>query len=142
MGEDARGGPDLLIVDDDSRIRELAEHVASRSGFFRSVTTAANGRDALQKLFGGDALPEVILTDLSMPEIDGFELVQTLKNLPMTRHIPVCMFSSSGVLYDQQHALDVGCAAFFPKPVTVPGLLDVLKSVAETATKTAAEPAS
>jgi CheY-like chemotaxis protein len=133
MADGGAGISSLLIVDDDPRILELAEHAARQTGHFDSITTAATGRDALAMIFTADRMPDVILTDLSMPKMDGFEFVQTLKQLAVTRHIPVVMFSSSGLLYDHQHALDAGCAGFFPKPATLAGLRGVLENVARIA---------
>jgi len=130
---DLGGGLSLLIVDDDGRILELAEYVALASGRFRAIRTAENGEDALRKLAADPVLPDVILTDLSMPRMDGFMLVETLKHRPDTRHVPVVMFSSSGLLYDHEHALAVGCEAFFPKPATMAGLTEVLVNVANIA---------
>jgi CheY-like chemotaxis protein len=130
MADQHTGMPVILIVDDDPRILELAEHAARETRLFDFIATAANGRDALLKILGGERMPDVILTDLSMPQMDGFELVQTLKELAVTRHIPVAMFSSSGLLYDQQHAVEAGCAAFFPKPASLSGLREVFENVA------------
>lgn len=126
------GGLLLLIVDDDPRILELAEHAARESGRFEAVVTAEHGRDALAKVFAAPRRPDLILTDLSMPQMDGFELVQTLKELSATKDIPVFMFSSSGVLYDQQRALEVGCAAFFPKPATLADLRSLMENLGQT----------
>ena len=123
----------LLVVDDDERILELVEHVAERSQWFTSIALATQGREALAKLFGAEHMPDVILTDLSMPQMNGFEFVQALKQIEATKDIPVVMFSSSGLLYDRQHALDAGCAAFFPKPTTFAGLEEVLENVARIA---------
>jgi CheY-like chemotaxis protein len=138
MADERENKLSLLVVDDDVRILEIVEHVARQSPEFESVTTAANGRDALAKIFAGSRMPDVILTDLSMPQMDGFELVQTLKQLPTTKHIPVVMFSSSGLVYDQQHAVDAGCAAFFQKPAHFAGLKEVLENVVRIATGSAA----
>lgn len=134
MAEDTTDQVSLLVVDDDAHILELVEHVARECQWCSSITTAANGRDALAKLFAETRLPDVILTDLSMPLMDGFELVQALKQLEPTKHIPVVMFSSSGLIYDQQHALDAGCAAYFPKPTSFAGLREILENVFRIAT--------
>lgn len=134
MGGDGSRPVSLLVVDDDVRILELVEHVARECPWFSAIRTAANGRDAIAQLFAAERMPDVILTDLSMPMMDGFELVQTLKQLEATKHLPVVMFSSSGLIYDQQHALDAGCAAFFPKPTSFAGLREVLESVFRIAT--------
>lgn len=128
----------LVIVDDDERILELAAHAAGETGLFGSVISVSNGREALAQIIAAEHAPDAVLTDLSMPQIDGFELARTLKSLPQTRHIPIVMFSSSGLHYDQQHALDAGCAAFLQKPSTLAGLVDLLREVARIATQVAA----
>ena len=76
------------------------------------------------------AATDAILSDLSMPQMDGFEFVEALKQNPETRNIPVSMFSSSGLLYDRERALAVGCEAFYPKPATLAGLAEVLLAIA------------
>jgi len=125
-------GLSVLIVDDDTRMLELAQHAARASGHFRTVKTAENGSDALRKVESG-RLFDVILTDLSMPGMDGFELVQALKGREETEEIPVVMYSSSGLIYDQEHALAAGCAAFFQKPGTLAGLTEIFEQVAKIA---------
>jgi CheY-like chemotaxis protein len=135
MGDEHTRAVALLIVDDDPRILELAEHAARQTGMFSSVMTAENGRLALAQIMVAEQMPDVILTDLSMPQMDGFEFVQGLKQLNATKHIPVVMFSSSGIHYDQQHALDAGCAEFFQKPSTLSGLAELLRDVARVATR-------
>ena len=120
----------LLIVDDDQHILELAEFAARALGCFHPIRTAANGHDALAKIKADRRLPDAILTDLSMPGMDGFEFIAALKGRDETRRIPVVMFSSSGLHYDEERALAAGCDAFFQKPTTMAGLSDVLAKVA------------
>lgn len=123
----------LVIVDDDERILELATHAAHETGSFSSVMAESSAKIALAQIIVGERPPDVVLTDLSMPIMDGFELTQALKSLPSTKHIPVVMFSSSGLHFDREHALDAGCAAFFQKPSTLAGLSEVLREVARIA---------
>jgi CheY-like chemotaxis protein len=134
MADLPTGTLSLLIVDDDARILELTEFAARESGQFGPVHSAENWRAALAHIFAAERQPDVILTDLSMPFMDGFEFVQALKQLDATRHIPVVMFSSSGLIYDQQHAIEAGCTAYFPKPSTLAGLSEVVMHVARIAT--------
>ncbi len=123
----------LVIVDDDDRILELTAHAARETGLFSPIVTSTNARHALAEIIVSNEPPGVILTDLSMPHMDGFEFAQTLKSLSSTKHIPIFMFSSSGLHYDEQHALDAGCTAFFLKPSTLSGLTELLKEVARLA---------
>jgi CheY-like chemotaxis protein len=127
--------PLILIVDDDPRIRELAEFAARNSGAFAAVQQAENGEHALAILRrsaageNGHGLPDIILTDLSMPGIDGFELIEHLKHDMLTRDIPVVMFSSSGLPHDRERALAAGCLAFFEKPAGLSSLTGMMSSI-------------
>lgn len=128
--------PRLLIVDDDSRIRELAEFAARTSGEFGPVSLAGDGEEALEMLrfeqgTHPETLPDLILTDLSMPRVNGFDLVARLQEDPSTRDIPIVMFSSSGLPYDRERALAAGCRAFFEKPATLTGLVSLLRTIAD-----------
>lgn len=135
MEEEFQGRPLLLIVDDDARIRELTEFAARNSGMFASVQTAEDGDDALSQLHRSTAgetgigLPDMILTDLSMPRINGFELIEQLRANLLTRDIPVVMFSSSGLPYDRERAMAAGCLAFYEKPATLSGLATMMHSI-------------
>ena len=126
--------PALLIVDDDPHIREFAEFAARRAGF-DPVATAQNGMAALTLLrTPGAELPQVILTDVSMPEINGHALVAALKADPATAEIPVYVFSSSGWLNDREQALAAGAETFYEKPTNLEGFNTLLAEIhAETA---------
>jgi CheY-like chemotaxis protein len=119
-----------LIVDDDPRVRELAEFAAKTAGVFSTVEVASDGASALERLRARDGdLPDAILTDLSMPRVDGLDLVRELQRDPRTRKIPVVMFSSSNLPNDHERALAAGCRAFFVKPPSLHGLTNLLRSV-------------
>ncbi|HVS51660.1 MAG TPA: response regulator [Opitutaceae bacterium] len=128
-------GRKILIVDDDVRLRELAEFAARKSGLFTSVLLASNGVIALRlvhELAGKRApqLPDVVLTDLSMPEMDGLQLTRALKTDPITHDLPIFMFSSSGRPNDRELALAAGCREFFEKPLTIDGLAAIMQTMA------------
>ena len=112
----------LLVVDDDARIRELLEVAVRRTSAFGSVVFAQDGAAALQTLRSGDHQVDVVLTDLSMPVMDGLEMVRQLRSDPQSREIPVIMFSSSNRPNDRDEALSAGCCAFFEKPANLTGL--------------------
>ena len=127
--------PALLVVDDDARIRELVEFAAHRSGLFGVIEQATDGEDALSLLQhpSGDgrrhSMPDIILTDLSMSPIDGFEFIEQLKLNLFTKDIPVVMFSSSGLPDDRERAIAASCLAFFEKPANLSGIESMLHSI-------------
>lgn len=112
----------MLIVDDDERIRYLARAAAERVGEFADVLGAADGQAALESLQTwrqehSHETPLIVLTDLSMPRVDGLQLTRDLKARADTRHIPVAMMTSSNQPNDRQDSLAAGCCLFFEKPV-------------------------
>src|SRR5689334_5630851 len=113
--------PRLLIVEDDERIRVLVAAAAERSGNFDEVRGVADGQAAMEQIWaavrGEGVPPDIVLTDLCMPRMDGLGLTRELKRHPETRDIPVAMMTSSNRPNDRQDALAAGCCAFFEKPL-------------------------
>jgi len=133
----------LLIVDDDSRIRELTAAAAQRTGRYHAITTAENGEAALELLARETQQPpDLILTDLSMPGVDGLEFTRRIRHDSQWAHIPIVMFSSSDRPNDREDSLAAGCIAFYEKPGSLTGLqalLAELPDVAERARQAAAK---
>lgn len=106
----------ILVVDDDPGIRSsIASHLRD-AGYL--VVTAEHGRIALE-LFDQER-PDLVLTDLAMPEVDGFEVVSTIRRRSAT---PIIVLSVRGSESERVRALDVGADDFVPKPFSVPELL-------------------
>jgi CheY-like chemotaxis protein len=116
----AHSQPNLLIVDDDERIRYLLVAAAHRTGEYATVAAAADGQAALEhicrQLQEHGTVPDLVLSDLSMPRMDGLELTRELKRRADTHDVPVVMITSSNQPNDRQDALAAGCSAFFNKP--------------------------
>ncbi len=127
--------PCLLLVEDDPRLREVVEYAARRTGRFDTVHAVPNGAAALDWLATREphSLPSAILTDLSMPEVDGLELMARIRADPGLRDIPTVMFSSSNRPNDEADALAAGCRAFFTKPLSLASLAEIVDTVAELA---------
>jgi len=103
----------VLVVDDVADGREIcAEYLLYRK--YR-VATAADGLEALAKAF--DLVPDVILMDLSLPEVDGWEATRRLKGDERTRHIPIIALTAHALQSAHQEALAAGCDAVVTKPV-------------------------
>ncbi|RMG45862.1 MAG: response regulator [Acidobacteria bacterium] len=110
----------VLVVDDDPEIREMTALLLSGGG--HAVETAGSGEEALA--LARAVGPAVILLDINMPGMDGWEVLRLLKEDPATASIPVIMFSIRFELREKLHALQKGAADYVTKPFDVEGLLE------------------
>jgi CheY-like chemotaxis protein len=119
-------GPErkILVVDDHWQNRALLTNLLASSGF--DTREAENGADALQK--AAVYAPDLILMDLVMPHMDGFEAVRQIKNFPALQHVKIIALSASVFENSQQLSREVGCDAFLPKPIQVDHLMTALAS--------------
>ena len=118
--------PHLLLVDDSEAV--LAFERAALSGHY-AISTATNGREALAKV--PQLRPAAILLDLSMPEMDGDEVLAILQQDPLLRRVPVIIVSSEKARAEA--CMKAGAKAFLPKPVRAQDLLPLVGRVLETA---------
>ncbi|HSC28894.1 MAG TPA: response regulator [Vicinamibacterales bacterium] len=107
-----RGGSRILVVDDVADNRAVLERRLQREG--HTVECAENGRDALQRI--GARRFDLILLDIMMPEIDGFEVLSRLKRSPETRDIPVIMISALDDLASVVRCIEEGAEDHLTKP--------------------------
>ena len=101
----------ILLAEDDRFLRKAAEATLRQNGF--TVLTAVDGEEAL-RLARAEA-PDLVLLDLIMPKMQGFEVLRTLKQDPATAEIPVIVLSNLGQDSDVQRALEAGAAAYLIK---------------------------
>lgn len=90
---------------------------------------AADGQAGLDWLSVVDTLPDVILLDLNMPGLSGFEVLTQLKQAPHWQAIPVVILTTSNSETDQQQALQLGATQFITKPTTLQGLAAVAQQI-------------
>ncbi len=119
----------IVVADDDRMFRKAAETTLRRQGY--AVTTASDGEEALQLIRSEQ--PDIIVLDLIMPKIQGFDVLQVLKQDSVTAAIPVIVLSSLTQEQDKQEALDLGAVAYFNKPTFSLG--ELVKQVETTLTK-------
>jgi diguanylate cyclase (GGDEF)-like protein len=105
--------PRILVVDDDSAGRRLTRATLTRSGF--DVVEAGNGRQALDVLIHG--LPDLVLMDVSMPEMDGFTACTELRRLPGGTRVPIIMMTGLDDVQSIERAFEVGASDFITKPI-------------------------
>lgn len=97
----------IVVADDDRMFRKAAETTLRRQGY--AVTTASDGEEALQLI--RSERPDIIVLDLIMPKLQGFDVLQVLKQDSITAAIPVIVLSSLTQEQDKQEALDLGAVA-------------------------------
>ena len=101
----------ILLVEDDRFLRKAAETTLKQQGY--TVITAADGEEALR--VARSAPPDLILLDVIMPKLNGFQVLDALKKDPTTAHIPVIILSNLGQDRDVQQAMEAGATAYFIK---------------------------
>ena len=122
MGEPARR---ILLAEDDRFLRKAAETALKRQGF--TVLAAVDGEEAL-RMARADA-PDLILLDLIMPKLQGFEVLRALKADAATAATPVIILSNLGQESDVKQAMEAGAAGYFVKANL--SLQDLVKRVVE-----------
>jgi len=100
------------VVDDSLTVRKITGRLLEREGY--RVLAAKDGVDALELM--KDALPAVMLVDIEMPRMDGFDLTRAVRADPRTRDIPIIMISSRTAGKHRDQAMQLGVNAFLGKP--------------------------
>ena len=108
----ASGAPVILVVEDDPATRRFYSEALARDGF--QVEQAHNGHQALEKAF--DVPPDLILTDIAVPGLDGIELCRRLRADERTRHVPVLAITGYGDRQYDDRAKDAGANEVLSKP--------------------------
>lgn len=113
-----KGMSHILVVDDSPSQREMISSLLKSSGIV--VTEASNGEEALKALLNTSddkqSLPDLVITDIVMPRMNGYEFCRKLKNTPATEHIPVLMCTSKGEEFDRYWGMKQGADAYIAKP--------------------------
>lgn len=115
--------PRILLVEDNEMNRDMLSRRLVRRGY--EVAMAVDGAQALQD--AAKVRPAVILMDMSLPVMDGWEATRRLKADPVLRQVPVIGLSAHAMEGDRQRALDAGCNDFDTKPVEFERLLDKIE---------------
>lgn len=115
--------PKILIVDDKWANRSVIANLLSPIGF--EVAEAVNGQEGWLKVW--EFQPDIVLTDLLMPEIDGFTLIQRIRKSETFKEIVIIVSSASVFETDQHRSIEVGGNDFLPKPVQATTLLQKLQ---------------
>ena len=120
----------MLVVDDEADARELVATLLQQCG--AEVTSVGSAREALSVLTAGDGRrPDVVVSDVSMPEVDGYELLRRIRELPADKggRIPAVALTAYGRSIDRIRALSAGFQMHMPKPVEPAELATVIASL-------------
>jgi len=118
----------VLIVDDSNTMQAVIKKVISISGFkMDQCIEAGNGKKALDVLT--DNWVDVIISDINMPEMNGFELLKKLKEDDLLKNIPVILISTESSNERMQDAFDMGAKGFIKKPFTPEAVKKILYEV-------------
>lgn len=113
----------VMIVDDSPTIRKLVGMTLERKGY--EVTVAVDGMDALAKL--NDNVPDMILLDITMPRMDGYQLCKIVKGNAVTKHVPVVMLSGKDGFFDKVRGRMAGSIDYITKPFEPQLLVQTVK---------------
>lgn len=112
--------PLVLVVDDSLTVRKITTRLLGREGF--RVDSAKDGVDALERM--RDLVPDVVLLDVEMPRMDGFELARVMRGDPVLKAVPIIMITSRTADKHRNHALEIGVNVYLGKPYQEQQLLD------------------
>jgi CheY-like chemotaxis protein len=115
----------ILLVEDNEMNRDMLSRRLQRKGY--SVLIAVDGEQGLATAYS--EMPDLILMDISLPFIDGYEVTRRLKANPRTKHIPVIALTAHALLTDRDKAMRAGCNDYDTKPVDFSRLTEKIETL-------------
>jgi len=125
LAENKENKKRILVVDDDRFISRLLTQTFEFEGY--SVSSVNNGKDAVCQ--AETFLPDLIILDVMMPEMDGWDVCRKLKSKPETSSIPIIMLTAKSQGKDMEKGKSFGVAHYVPKPFNYPDLLEKVKEI-------------
>lgn len=126
---EASGSYTILMVDDSPTIRKLVSLTLTKYG--HHVVCATNGLDALNKL--KEVMPDLILSDITMPHLDGYQLCKIIRSNAITKGVPIIMLSGKDGIFDKLRGRMVGATAYITKPFEIESLLQLIDMLCQQA---------
>ena len=117
--------PRILLVEDNEMNRDMLSRRLQRKGY--QVVLAVDGQSGVE--MAQTQAPDLILIDMSLPVLDGWEATRRLKADAATQHIPVIALTSHAMFGDREKALEAGCNDYDTKPVELPRLLGKIEAL-------------
>jgi CheY-like chemotaxis protein len=116
----------ILLIDDDEIQHQITESMLNDE---YEVFKAKSGNDALNYLYKGSFVPHLILLDILMPEMDGWEVFNRIKALSLLKNVPIVFVTSVNTTEEEKRAYEIGAADFITKPFTRDDLLERIKKI-------------
>ena len=117
----------ILLVEDNEMNRDMLSRRLQRKGF--EVVNAVDGREGVE--MAHSEAPEIILMDISLPVMDGWEATRKIKKSPMTRSTPIIALTAHAMVGDLEKSLKAGCDDYDTKPIDFQRLLKKIKTLLE-----------
>jgi two-component system, cell cycle response regulator DivK len=117
--------PKILIVEDNEENRDALSRRLQRRGF--EIVMAADGKAGVA--MAQTEKPDLVLMDMNMPELDGWEATRQIRAAPETQTLPVIALTAHAMSGDRDRALEAGCADYHTKPVDFPKLLTQIEAL-------------
>tara|TARA_B100000073_G_C23606077_1_gene522472 strand:+ start:198 stop:572 length:375 start_codon:yes stop_codon:yes gene_type:complete len=115
----------ILLVEDNDLNRDMLSRRLRRKGF--EVDLAVDGHEAVQRAF--DLVPDLILMDINLPVMDGYDATRVIKSDARTKAVPVIALTAHAMVEDTRKCLEAGCDDFDTKPIELPRLLEKIQAV-------------
>jgi len=117
--------PKILLVEDNEINRDMLSRRLERRGY--RVTIALDGEQGVS--MAGSEAPDLILMDMSLPVLDGWEAARRLKAVPETRSIPIIALTAHAMAGDREKAIESGCDDYDTKPIEFQRLLEKIETI-------------
>jgi CheY-like chemotaxis protein len=112
----------ILIVEDNDMNLDMLSRRLQRQGY--QILAARDGRAGVEQALAEK--PDLILMDMSLPVMDGWEATRSIKAHPETESIPVVALTAHAMQSDREKAMEAGCDDYYTKPIELPGLLEII----------------
>jgi two-component system OmpR family response regulator len=116
----------IFIIEDDKALMELVGEVLAKGGF---LTRFARNRTEINAEFNKPPLPDLVLLDVSLPDADGFQILERIRSNPKIKNLPVVMMTGKSEVTDVARGLSLGADGYVTKPFKISGLVQAVNTV-------------
>jgi two-component system response regulator len=131
----------LLLIDDDEADRLAFRRIMKEEGIAATLPFACDGVEALAVLSNADEIPDLVILDLNLGGVDGFDVLSKLKADPNLRVVPVVVLTTSADPHDIERSYKAGASSYIVKPASIDGLRKVVRGLADYWSALVARPA-
>ena len=125
----------IMLLDDNTDIVTLLEMVLNQQGY--DVVSGRNGQEGMEMLEEGKFAPDLIISNFHMPQMDGLDFLEHLRENPQFSNIPFILLTAAPAVQWQQQATQLGANAFLPKPFKIDLLKKTIRAVSESSNPSA-----